>query len=195
MHVAAKIGLSAAGIAIGGAAGAWMAQGLRDRRLEDEAHRREVLETATGEWQRWKSAADAAFPGGRLDTPSDHADFERFLQRTPAPDWVSVEHEDYTRFRVTATSPLDPSDYPVETQKTTGYGVMGGLMAAGLGASGVLAAVRGTRSLLPTAAQGVGGGALVGFGVGMAVGAVLGHDDEAGIDAIHRFVDSINARD
>lgn len=192
MHVAAKIGLATAGLAIGGAAGGLMVPLLRDRTREAQVERREVLETATSEWQAWKAKADEAFPDRKLDTPADHARFEQFLATTPPPAWASVAHEEFTRYRVTASSPLAQDQYPVESQKATGYGVMSGLLSVGLGGAGVHAALRGSFSTLPTVGLALGGGALAAFGAGMAVASVLGHDNEAGIRAIREFVGSVN---
>ncbi len=174
MHVAAKVGIAAA---TAGAAGFGMYKvidGGSDRVERDKvALDKQVAEQGEA-WDTWSAKYEAAFPGGRLDTPADHARLDQFLRDNPAPSWVKVDHADFTKARLSVSGDVvDPDVLPIaELGKGIGYmgvGAVGGLL---MGAAFAIGGFKGAAasSALGNLGALVGGTAMAASGVAMLAG-------------------------
>ncbi len=163
------------------------------RTTEQETRIAAAIDTARGEWESWKRELDAEFPGMRLDTPTDHARFEAFLERRPAPSWVQVEHADFTRIRLDAdTSFLQERDRRGYPDEGYGYAAAGGVAFAATGAYQTYKGVTVPMSLPKTLLRTVGGPILAGFGVAAAIAgyqALNAPTPQSGAYALSREVD------
>jgi hypothetical protein len=172
MNVAGRIAVTAGSLGVGALAlqqlNGHIHPGLDDR----TTHARTETDKARAEWDAWKGGVTKQFPGLKLDTPSDHQAFDGYLAQHPAPEWITVSHDQYNHVHLDAKSPLSRS---VERPpgETTGYPmVFGGLVAVAGAATAVMSLIPGMRPAstagfmgmaLGGAAAVVGGGALAIF--------------------------------
>lgn len=173
MHVTGKVAFAAAGVALGAGAMHQLDR-VADRRTNErlELVDRET-QAATRDWETWSSALDREFPGRRLDTPADHARFEQFLARNPAPAWLDVQHDEFTRVRIQVGHEGILSDATRAPNPQGDYYAAGfGAMSTAMGVGGVVSALRSARSLPATIGFTLGGGALAAFGVYSAISGV-----------------------
>jgi hypothetical protein len=175
MNVAARVAIGVGSVALAGY-GAKQFADLATRRIdEDHAKLQDATTDARQQWDTWKAKLDAEFPGGALPTPKDHERLKAFLQQHPAPSFVTVEHDEFTRVRLSAGSPVDPDLLPVEFQKSNGYPLaFGGVMAIGGVAALGNGVLRGAASTWGTVGMIAGGALAAGFGAAAVLGGVHG---------------------
>ncbi len=194
MNVAARVAIGAGSMALAGY-GAKQFADLANRQIEAEhAELQDATADARQQWESWKSKLDAEFPGGRLQTPQDHARLDTFLQQTPAPDFINVEHEEFTRVRLTTGSPVDPDLLPVEFEKSNGYPLaFGGMMA--IGGVGMLGTgvIKGAGSMRGTVGLIAGGALLAGLGAASLFSGLHGFRVGEGTDGVTALREEINA--
>lgn len=188
MHVAARVGIAAVGAGAAGFGMYRLNEHVSNRTERQHAQLdRDVAEQSQA-WESWKGKFDAEFPGGRLDTPADHARLDAFLRDNPAPSWISVEHEDYTRARIRISGDIvDPDLKPMaEREKAIGYGGIGVLGSVGMGAAMLASGMKmPPSSSLRMTGMLLGGAASVALGVGLAAGLVNDVRQGTNMDGYH----------
>jgi hypothetical protein len=164
MHVLARAGI-AVGVA-GTAAVAFHQLAKFGERNGAERRIAAQVDPARAEWTSWKSAVDAEFPGLQLRTPDDHERFARFLERNPAPSWVSVEHEEFTRIRLDADDSFLKTDRTPPVEQGFAYGIgFGGAFAIGGAALAGHTILKGGGGSTPMTIAKLAAAALVPFGI------------------------------
>lgn len=169
MNVAAKVGVALGAGALG-ALGAGAAIRAMHGGFEESAAdvRRQTAEART-EFDAWNAKLQERFPGGRLDTPQDHRDFEAFLRTNPAPEWLHPEHAGFTDVH---TQPSGIVDWPSRlSSDAPGFGIGIAISGAAAGAFAIGHGIMRGGSNLSTVAKIVGGVAA------LSVGAIAGYMD------------------
>jgi hypothetical protein len=195
MNVAARIGLGSVGSAGAIAIGFKIHDALASRTDTKLAEMERSVATSAAEWATWNAKVEDQFPGRALDTPTDHARFEEFLQANPAPNWITVEHTDFTRIRVkTNRLPIPNDQVPVEHQKSFLYPAASGLI---LGAGGLAALGHGllkgsAGSTAGNLAKLLAGPIAAGIGVSMLSSGICGLAKGDGLDAVWALQNQVN---
>jgi hypothetical protein len=186
MHVAARIGI-AAGVAGAVGFGAYKLNEFTAERTEQRhAKLDDAVAKESATWSEWKTALDTEFPGGRLDTPADHARLDAFLREHPAPSYIDVQHADFTSIRLRRDGDIvDRGLLPMaEQEKAIGYGAIGVLGMLAMGGAALVSGLKGGGATpLATVGKLVGGGAAVAASAGAAalvVGQLMRGDNTEG---------------
>jgi hypothetical protein len=194
MNVASRIGLTVVGAVAGGFGMHELDKVATHRYERDQAQLRTDTAKATKEWTTWHSALTSQFgPDARLETPADHARFEQFLKDHPAPKWITVEHEGYTRVHTHATYlPItDQTDHSADEQGDA-YAIGFGAMFAGGGAFFAGANMLKGGSAAMTLAATLGGGAAVAFGAASVKMGIDGFRRPTGLDGVEQLVREVD---
>ncbi len=194
MHIGLKVGIAAATAGTVGFGALKMGQSINESTKRKHAELDVEVAKQTKAWDAWSTAFKAEFPGHRLDTPADHARLDVFLRQNPAPSWVSVDHDGYTRARLSIQGDVvDDKHIPVEREKAIGYGAIGAISSAAIGVGFLRSGLMSSGSTLGTVGKLVGGAATVAMGVGM-LGIVVG-DVKRGtnLDGYHQFLGRVRS--
>jgi hypothetical protein len=195
MNVVARIGLGAVGSAAAIASGLKIHNALSNRTDNELSEIDASVKRSAEEWATWSAKVEREFPGRSLDTPTDHARFEAFLQANPAPDWITVEHTDFTRIKVkTNRLPIPNDQVPIEHQKSFMYPAAGGLMfaAGGLAAMGHGLLKGGAGSTPGNVAKLLAGPIAAGIGVSMLSSGIYGLVKGDGLDPVWALQKEVN---
>ncbi len=194
MNVAARIGLAVGGLAVGAGAAKLFNDVSADRYAKDTANVAAQTSAARAEWTEFSEAVEAEFPGMELYSREDHARFEQFLQDHPAPEWVDVEHEGFTRVHMSTNGFLDDSVHRPIGQETAYPIGFGGFIALGSGAAAVHNVIRSPASTWGTIGGTAGAAALAGIGVGMILSGInTGRFDSTAFKGASELVREVNA--
>ncbi len=171
MNIAARLGLVAAGAAVGGGAMYAMHASVAkvwENRQQDIAAR---SDTAQAEWDAFRNEAETQFPGLELNSREDHARFDAFLKQHPAPSWITVQHEGYTRAHL-STHGFLPSGLQRPIGEEVAYPVgFGGMFALGGAGYAIMELARpSAKTLAGKIGATAGAAAIAALGVGMVLG-------------------------
>jgi hypothetical protein len=194
MNVATRVAAGVGSVALAGYGAKQFADFTNGLKSKDHAKLQDATADARQQWDTWKAKLDAEFPGGALPSPQDHARLEGFLQQHPAPSFVKVEHEEFTRVRLSASSPVDRDLLPVEFQKTNGYPLAFGGMTALFGLGALISGVaHGGGSPMQTLGLIAGGAVGAGLGAAMVAGGLHGFrvgEGTEGVNALRQEIDN-----
>ena len=194
MNIASRAGIGLGSVALAGFGAKQFADFATSRMEDDHAKLQRATADSRQQWDTWKAKLDAEFPGGALPTPQDHARLKTFLQANPAPSFVKVEHDEFTRVRLSTVSVVDPDLYPVEFEKSNGYPLaFGAMMAIGGAAMLVGGVARGGGSTWKTVGMIAGGAGLAALGGASALSGVQGFRIGQGTEGASALAREINA--
>ena len=175
MNVAARIGIAVGAGALGAVGAGLAIRALHGGYEESGADVRAQTADARREFDTWNARLQERFPGGKLDTPQDHREFEALLRDHPAPDWLHPTHEGFTNVH---TKPSGIVDWPRRlSSDTPGAGIGFALTGAAGGAFALWHGITRAGSTATAVASIVGGVAA------LSLGAVAGYSDIGSFNA------------
>ena len=169
MNVGMKIGIAVGAGALGALGAGAAIRAMRGGFEDATSDVRNQTADARTEFDAWNAKLQERFPGGRLDTPEDHREFETFLRVNPAPEWLHPEHEGFTDVH---TSPYGIVDWPSRlSSDAPGFGIGIAISGAAAGAFAIGHAFARGGSNAATVGKIVAGVAA------LSVGAIAGYMD------------------
>jgi hypothetical protein len=192
MNVAARIALTAGGLALGAGSVYGLSKIGGASSAERAADIGQRSDQAQGEWDDFKTALEAEFPNMELDSRADHARLDQFLQQHPAPSWINVEHEGFTRVHL-STNGFLPNNLRPAIQEEIAYPIgFGGFMALGGAAGAVMGVAKPPASTLGVLGATLGAGLLVSMGIGGILGGLQTNRFDSNFDHSTQIVRDIN---